>query len=50
LSAHSRSDRVYRWKLAIQEFHPTYKYIKGEFNATADTLSCLDRKDDYQDK
>ena len=43
-------DRVYRWKLAIQEFHPTYKYIKGDFNSTADTFSCLNRMDDYQEK
>jgi len=50
LSAHSRSDRVYRWKLAVQEFHPTYKYIKGDSNFTANTLSCLNRKDDYPDK
>ena len=42
LSVHSQSDRVYRWKLAIQEFHLTYSYIKGEFNSTADTLSCLE--------
>ena len=28
----------------------TYKYIKGDFNSTADTLSRLDRKDDYQEK
>ena len=34
LLSYSRSDRVYRWKLAIQEFHPAYKYIKGGFNST----------------
>ena len=49
LSALSQSDRVYRWKLAIQEFHPTYSYINGEFNSTGDTLSCLEQADNYND-
>ena len=35
------SNIVFRWKQKIQEFGPTTKYIKGEENIEADTLSCL---------
>jgi Integrase zinc binding domain len=31
-----------RWRLVIKEYGPELKYIKGERNIVADTLSCLD--------
>ena len=31
-----------RWRLILEEFGPELKYIKGENNAVADALSCLE--------
>ncbi len=35
------SNKVMRWKLAIQEYNCTIDYIKGELNIVADGLSRL---------
>ena len=32
---------VLNWHLFIEEFHPTFHYIKGVDNVVADALSCL---------
>ena len=32
-----------RWRLILEEFSPELKYIKGENNVVADTLSCLEK-------
>eukprot|EP00804_Cyclotella_cryptica_P010725 CCRYP_005516-RB/>CCRYP_005516-RB protein AED:0.40 eAED:0.40 QI:0/0/0/1/0/0/2/0/273 len=36
------SDRVYRWRLLLEEYGPTVVYIKGIHNAVADAISQLD--------
>jgi len=36
------TDRVMRWRLLIEEFSPTLKYIQGTKNIVADLLSRLD--------
>ena len=36
------SDRVYRWRLLLEEFGPKIVYIKGIHNTVADAISCLD--------
>ena len=40
------TDRVMRWRLAIEEYCPELVYIKGEKNVVADALSRLAMKDD----
>jgi transposase InsO family protein/exonuclease VII small subunit len=35
------SDRVMRWRLFIEEYSPDLRYIKGEHNIVADSLSRL---------
>ena len=35
------TDRVMRWRLILEEFGPELRYIKGEHNIVADTLSRL---------
>ena len=41
-----QTQRVIRWRLYLEEFGPKLKYIQGEKNMVADTLSRLDRKED----
>ncbi len=36
------SDRIYRWRLLLEEYGPTIKYIKGIHNTVADAISRLD--------
>jgi hypothetical protein len=36
------SDRVYRWRLLLEEYGPEIVYIKGIHNTVADALSRLD--------
>ena len=37
------TEHVMRWRLTLEEFGPELKYIKGENNVVADTLSCLEK-------
>ena len=39
---HFNTERVMRWRLILEEFVPELKYIKGENNAVANALSCLE--------
>ena len=36
------SDRMYRWRLIIEEYGPKIIYIKGEMNTVADAIFRLD--------
>lgn len=36
------TERVMRWRLIIEEFGPTFHYVKGESNVVADALSRLE--------
>jgi hypothetical protein len=36
------SDRVYHWRLLLEEYGPTIMYVKGIHNTVADTISQLD--------
>ena len=36
------SDRVYHWRLLLEEYGPTIEYIKGIHNTVADAISQLD--------
>ena len=42
------TERVMRWRLILEEFGPELKYIKGENNAVADALSCLEISDNQE--
>ena len=35
-------DRVYRWRLILEEYDPEIVYIKGTDNIVADAVSRLD--------
>ena len=37
-----------RWRLILEEFGPELKYIKGENNVVADSLSCLEISDNQE--
>src|SRR5210317_1214655 len=43
------TDRVMRWRLFIEEYSPDLRYVKGEENVVADTLSRLPKTDDPLD-
>ena len=36
------SDRVYHWRLLLEEFGPDIVWIKGAYNTVADAISYLD--------
>ena len=36
------SDRVYRWRVILEEYGPKIVYIKGIHNTVADAISRLD--------
>jgi hypothetical protein len=36
------SDRVYRWRLLLEEYAPETVYIKGIYNTVADAISRLE--------
>jgi len=36
------SDRVYRWRLLLEEYDPEIIHIKGIHNTVADAISRLD--------
>ena len=36
------SDRVYRWRIILEEYGPKIVYIKGVHNTVADAISRLD--------
>ncbi len=36
------SDRVYRWRLLLEEYGPKIVYIKGIHNTVADAISRLE--------
>ena len=36
------SDRVYRWRLILEEYCPEIVYIKGIDNTMKNAISCLD--------
>ncbi len=38
-------DRVYQWRLLLEEYGPKIVYIKGIHNNIADTISQLDEYD-----
>ena len=44
------SDRVYRWRLLLEEYGPTIVYIKGIHNTVADAISRLDYGPVQEDK
>ena len=37
-----------RWRLIIEGFGPELKYIKGDNNVVADTLSCLEKSNNQE--
>ena len=37
------SQKIMRWRLFIEEFHPTFHYVQGTDNIIADALSRLPR-------
>ena len=48
--ASNGSEKVKRWKLAIQEYDCAVNYIKGEYNSIADALSRLCSTEPFDDE
>ena len=44
------NERITRWRLMLEEYHPTFVHIKGSENVVADALSRLDFKSEEQHK
>ena len=44
------SDRVYHWRLLLEEYGPEIVYIKGIHNTVADAISCLEYTSVKSDK
>ena len=44
------SDRVMRWRLIIEEYSPTLKYIEGESNVVEDALTRLPMNDSPEEQ
>ena len=42
------TERVIRWRLILEEFGPELKYVKGENNFVANTLSRLDMSENQE--
>ena len=36
------SDPVYHWRLLLEEYSPTFEYMRGIHNTVADAISWLD--------
>ena len=43
------NQRMIRWILLLEDFHPRVKHIAGEKNLSADALSQLEMKHKYHD-
>ena len=44
------SDRVYPWRLLLEEYSPVKEYIKGVENTIADTINRLEYNLDKKDR
>ena len=43
-------DRVYRWRLLLEDYGPEIEYLSGHLNVEADAISCLDFNDTNHSK